>query len=135
EFGRLVKRKEKGMAEALVIDQSTAKDAASPVGFGEAHLGYRTRHIDHGNHGNPAKSPSSFVTDIDEPLVVASTNSYLHFRFVSQWTEKQRWIENLNVDIELVHMREAAVDIAHLSNIFRQTPIDINAAIKNPPVD
>src|SRR5215475_9219407 len=123
------------MAEAFVIDQTAAEDAASPIGLGEGDLGHGAGHVDHRHHGDPAQPPFSLATDINQPLIVAPTDGLLDFRFGSQGAKKQRRVKNLNVDIQLVHVLETAFDIAHLPNRLGQTTIDIDTAVKYPSVD
>jgi hypothetical protein len=134
-FRRFVKRKEERMAEALVVDQATAEDAASPIGLGEPDFFDGTCHVDHWNHGDPAQPPFSFVTDINQPLIVTSADRPLDFGFGGQWAKKQRRIKNLNVDFKLVHVLETAFNIAHLPNRLGQTVVDIDTAVKHPSVD
>jgi hypothetical protein len=92
------------MAEALVVDQAAHEDAAGAVGFGELDLGDHARRIDHRHHGNPLKPAFAPGTDIDQPLVVTAADRVLDFGSCRQRPEKQRRIQHLNVDIELVHV-------------------------------
>src|SRR5262245_44049882 len=123
------------MAETFVVDQTAAEDAASTVGLGEGDLYHSACHVDHRHHRDPAQPALSLATDINQPLIVASTDGLLDFRFGSQWAKKQRRIKNLNVDIQLVHVLETAFNIAHLPNRLGQTTIDIDTAVKYSPVE
>src|SRR5262245_45748421 len=123
------------MAKTFVVDQTAAEDAASAVGLREGNLRHRACHVDHRHHRDPAQPAFSLATDINQPLIVASTDSLLDFRFGSQWAKKQRRIKDLNVDIQLVHVLETAFNIAHLPNRLGQTTIDIDTAVEYPSVD
>src|SRR5262245_51867525 len=123
------------MAETFVVDQTAAEDAASAVSLGEGNLSHRACHVDHRHHRDPAQPAFSLATDINQPLIVASTDGLLDFGFGSQWAKKQRRIKNLNIDIQLVHVLETAFNIAHLPTHFEQTTIEINTAVKSQSVE
>lgn len=92
------------MAQAFVVHQAAHEDTAGAAGIGKLDFRDHARRIDHRHHGDPLEPPLAFGCDIDEPLVVASADRVLDFRSCRERPEKQRRIEHLDVDVELVHM-------------------------------
>ena len=76
-------------------------------------------------HRHPAQPLRRLFPDIDQPAVIAPRHSQLDFRPARERPQKNRRIEHLDIDIELVHVFEAGFDVFHLARFSRGIVADI----------
>src|SRR5690242_2602215 len=94
------------VADVLLPFQTAHENSARAVLFGKARFFERLVHRQQRQHCNPAQSVWGLFPDIYEPAVVTPAHREFHLGPASERTKKNRWIENLYVDVQLVHMIE-----------------------------
>src|SRR5512145_1522639 len=136
EFPRLfVERIKVGIAEYLLVHNAAHEKPACPAFPRKIRLCESRVHIQKRHCGNPTKTASRRPAEISQPAIVAPAESDIDFWATGQSAEKERRIENLNVDLQLVHVPKPCFHIAHLPNGRRYRLIDVDAPGEDSSVD
>ena len=77
---------------------------------------------------------SRLFPDLGEPAVVALHQGLLHAGLVRVRPDEEGRVEHLNIDVELVHMPEPRVDVAHLARRLRRVVADVLVLGDQPAV-
>src|SRR6476646_1023816 len=56
--------------------------------------------------------------DIGEPAIVGAANRDLSFGRIRNALNKNRWVQDMNVDPEVVHVPEPSFDVLHLARFL-----------------
>src|SRR5215813_9296895 len=111
---RIVEREEIGNTEPPVGFKPSQVDATGAVLFAERQfLGHSIQVEQRRNH-HPAKTVRRFLYDVGHPTVVAATQGEVSLRPPRRWKDKNRRIDYLDVDAELVHVFDPDIEIAHV---------------------
>src|SRR5262245_30111360 len=124
--GFFIQREKMRVAESLVSFEAAHKDTTGAVLFGEARLYQRFIYRQQRQHRHPTQPLRGTLPDIDEPAVVAPGYRQFQLRPARKGPQKNRRIEYLHIDVQLVHVLEAGIDIIHLPGFFRSLVPDIS---------
>jgi len=128
---------------AFLIDQietgATAREPADLADAAEVVRKARLR-LDDAVHG-AAPAPYRALDLVEGAATWSLEEGYraeedaLDLDIVGAGPQEQRREQDLDVDLELVHVLQPTLDVAHLADIERQMFVEIDAAVKHPAVD
>jgi hypothetical protein len=123
--GFLIDRKKMGVADVLIAFQAAHEYTAGAILLGVARFFDRFVHRKQRQHRHPAQPFGSLLPDIDQPSIVTSRHRQLDLGTSSKGTKEDRRIQNLHVDVQVVHMLEPRPDVRHLPGLSRGVMADI----------
>src|SRR5215475_13786888 len=85
----------------------THENAAGSMLLAKLEILQRRAHVQQGQDTNPSEPPLPLPVNVGEPAVVALGNGDFPLDLVGYLLDKNRRIEHLNVDAQLVHMFES----------------------------
>src|SRR5262245_40499393 len=111
----LVERIEIGIGDQTASFDATHENAAGSMLLAKLELLQRRAHIQQGQDTDPPKPPLPLAVNVGEPAIIALGNGNFPLDLVGYLLDKNRRIEHLNVNTQLVHVFEPGRYVFHLA--------------------